>query len=113
MGKVLKCRGPGPPYEGNTPRFRAPERGWWGGGAGSGVGERRGEEGRGCPGTLREVKREGESVKECPQLLRRGPPGNEGVLPVLRDPSANAPEPRRVTAARAPGLCPTRSLGVT
>ena len=54
----------------------------------------RGERGR-CPGTLREVKRVGEGAEECPQPLREGPPGSEGLLPVLKHPSTNAPEPRR------------------
>lgn len=96
MGKVPeRSRGPGPIYERTSHGFRASEEGREGAGGGG-----RGERGS-CPGTLREVKRVGEGAEECPQPLREGPPGSEGVLPVLKHPSTNAPEPRRVAAARA------------
>lgn len=40
----------------------------------------RGGRGEGCPGTLREVKREGEGVEKCPQPLIGGPWEAKGVL---------------------------------
>lgn len=67
---------------------------------------RRGSGGRGggCPGTLRKVKREGKGIEEYPPAAQRRTLGSEGVLSVLRDPSANAPEPwRRRSRARGPG----------
>lgn len=65
---------------------------------------RRGSEGTGggYAGTLRKVRREGKGVEEW--ATQRRTLGSEGVLSMLRDPSANAPEPPRCRSrAGGPG----------